>query len=208
MKKLTKIMTVSAILLSMAAAAGAETMNFYDVPEGAWFYQYVETAFNDGILNGKKENYFEPNSNMTLGEAAKIAASIHARQTGLEEEFQPTGEKWYDTYVDYCRLNGIIEDTMGFDWDKDATRAEMAYIFSRCDTVPYFINNVPFTDIPDVSEEMDFANEIQDLYNKGIVRGSNENYDFYPDSCIKRSEVAAIVARILDSSMRIELPKG
>ena len=92
--------------------------------------------------------------------------------------------------------------------NKNATRAQMAYLFSRCDTEPYYINEVPLTDIPDVDETTPFAYEILDLYNKGIAVGSNEYYAFYPDSEVKRSEAAALISRILCRDMRIELPKG
>ncbi|UKI36449.1 MAG: S-layer homology domain-containing protein [Clostridiales bacterium] len=119
-----------------------------------------------------------------------------------------TGENWYDVYVDYCYDNGIIEDYIVFDWDENATRAQMAYLFSRCDVNPYFINDVPITDIPDVYDTTPFAYEILDLYNKGVAVGSNEYMAFYPDSQVKRSEAAALISRILCYDMRIELPKG
>lgn len=84
----------------------------------------------------------------------------------------------------------------------------MAYLFSRCDLTDYYINEVPITDIPDVSSKTPYSHEILDLYNKGIAVGSDEYMTYYPDASVKRCEVAAIVARIMDNSMRIELPKG
>lgn len=84
----------------------------------------------------------------------------------------------------------------------------MAYLFSRCDTEPYYINEVPLTDIPDVDNSIPFAYEILDLYNKGIAVGSNEYYAYYPDAEVKRSEAAALISRILCWDMRIGLPKG
>ena len=95
-----------------------------------------------------------------------------------------------------------------FDWNANATRGQMAYLFSRCDTNPYYINDVPLTDIPDVYDTTPFAYEILDLYNKGIAVGSDEYMTFYPDSQVKRSEAAALISRILCYDMRIELPKG
>ena len=73
---------------------------------------------------------------------------------------------------------------------------------------PYFINDVPITDIPDVYDTTPFAYEILDLYNKGVAVGSDEYMTFYPDSQVKRSEAAALISRILCYDMRIELPKG
>lgn len=183
---------------------------FSDVSKDAWYHTYVRIAYDFGILNGKSETIFDPNAGLTCAEAAKIAAVIHNknRYDGEETEFNPTGENWYDVYVDYCYANAIMEDYIVFDWDKNATRAQMAYLFSRCNTEKNFINNVPLTDIPDVYDTTPYAYEILDLYNMGIAVGSDESMTYYPDSPVKRCEAAALVSRILFYDMRIELPKG
>ena len=183
---------------------------FSDVSQDAWYYAYVQTAYNFGIINGKSETIFDPNAGLTCAEAAKIAAVIHnqKRYDGEKAEFQMLGENWYDVYVQYCYANAILEDYIVFDWDANATRAQMAYLFSRCDMERCFINDVPLTDIPDVYDTTPHAYEILDLYNKGIAVGSDEHMTYYPDSQVKRSEAAALVSRILCHDMRIELPKG
>ena len=186
------------------------SLPFTDVSVDAWYYPYVQTAYSFGIINGKSETTFDPNAGLTCGEAAKIAAVIHSkkRYDGEEIDFTPTGSKWYDVYVNYCYDNAILEDYIVFEWDENATRAQMAYLFSRCDTEQIFINEVPLTDIPDVYDTTPFAYEILDLYNKGIAAGSDEHMTYYPDSQVKRSEAATLISRILCYDMRIELPKG
>ena len=188
----------------------AAPLPFADVSIDAWYYPYVQTAYEFGIITGKNETEFDPNAGLTCAEAAKIAAVIHNKSRYDEEEvdFAPTGSNWYDVYVNYCYDNAILEDYIVFDWNQKATRAQMAYLFSRCDTGSYFINDVPITDIPDVYDTTPFAYEILDLYNKGIAVGSDENMTYYPDSQVKRSEAAALISRILCYDMRIELPKG
>ena len=102
---------------------------------------------------------------------------------------------------------GIIEDYITFDWEKPITRGEMAYLFSRCDFYPYYINEVPLTDIPDVYDTTPYAYEILDLYDKGVATG-DVDFSFHPDANVKRSEAAAFISRIIGYEMRIELPKG
>ncbi len=186
------------------------SLPFADISPDAWYYSYVQTAYSFGIINGKNKREFDPDAGLTCAEAAKIAAVIHNKSQYEREEveFQMTGENWYDVYVDYCYANAILEDYIVFDWDANATRAQMAYLFSRCDVNPYFINDVPLTDIPDVYDTTPHAYEILDLYNKGIAVGSDEYMTYYPDSQVKRSEAAALISRILCYDMRIELPKG
>ena len=181
------------------------TVPFGDVSEESWYYPYVAFAYCSGIINGKSEDTFDPDGGMTCAEAVKIAASIHAYEEGAEIE--AFGFKWYDRYVKYCYDNGIIEDYVSFDWDSLITRAQMAYLFSRCDVYEYYLNEVPITDIPDVYDTTPFAYDILDLYDRGVAVGDND-MSFYPDNNIKRSEAAALVTRILAWDLRIELPKG
>lgn len=181
---------------------------FEDVSQDAWYYSYVATAYDFGILSGKTKSVFDPDAGLTCAEAAKMAACIYSYQTADEYQFEHRGENWYDVYVDYCYQKGIIEENVTFDWEQNATRAQMAYLFSRCDAKPYYINEIPLTDIPDVYDTTEFAYEILDLYCKGIAVGSNQFYAYYPDSDVKRSEAAAFVSRILRWDMRIALPKG
>lgn len=186
-----------------------ETDNsFEDVSPEKWYYTYVQTVNNSGIMVGKSATHFNPDDGMTLAEAATIAARIREEQYHEHISFDFIGNNWYDVYVDYCYRNGIIEEGVAFDWNMKATRAEMAYFFSRCDLSDYYINEVPLTDIPDVTEDTFYCYEILDLYNKGVAVGSDEYLTYYPSANVKRCEVAAIVARILDRNMRIELPKG
>lgn len=185
-----------------------EGLPFTDVPQDAWYYDYVMRAYLNKIINGKSETIFDPDAGMTCAEAAKIAASIHIIFNDAKLE-TPEGP-WYQQYVDYCYDNGIIGKSVVFDWEKNITRAEMAYIFSNCDPFADWyvdINDVPITDIPDVTGSTPYAYNILSLYNKGIAVG-DESMSFHPNDSIKRCEAAAIVSRIMDWKERIELPKG
>ena len=185
-----------------------EGLPFNDVAEDAWYYDYVMSAYLNNIINGKSETVFDPDASMTCAEAVKIAASIHLIFS--DSELDASDGPWYHQYVDYCYDNGIIEESVVFDWEKEITRAEMAYIFANCDPFDEWyadINDVPITDIPDVSANTPFAYQILVLYNKGIAVG-DESMSFHPNENIKRCEAAAIVSRIIDFNERIELPKG
>lgn len=183
---------------------------FEDVPEDAWYKQYVAIAYSFGILCGKSETVFDPNAQMTCAEAVKIAACIHEYQTA--KLINPNGddyEAWYEPYFNYCRSNGILEDYIHLEPNEKITRAQMAYLFSRCDAEPYTVNpDVPLTDIPDVHDTTAFAYEILELYRRGVAVGSDEYMTFFPDAQVKRSEAAAFISRILRTDMRIELPNG
>jgi len=83
---------------------------FTDVPQDAWYYDYVISAYANKIINGKSETIFDPDAGMTCAEAAKIAASIHLI-FNTAELGTPEGP-WYQQYVDYCYDNGIIKNLL------------------------------------------------------------------------------------------------
>jgi len=49
-----------------------DTPTFRDVPVGSAFYNYVETAYANGILSGYADNTFRPNVEATRGQVSKI----------------------------------------------------------------------------------------------------------------------------------------
>ncbi|MBQ6553882.1 MAG: S-layer homology domain-containing protein [Firmicutes bacterium] len=188
---------------------GAPDVNFTDVAKDMWYYEYINIAAQFGLLNGKGDGTFKPDDNITVAEAAKIAAC--AREYFDNTNILGTmsaGENWYDKYFIYCKNSGIIEPTVDLDPKKPATRAEVSYLFSRCGIDKYFINEVPITDIPDVDYSTPYFEEILDMFDLGAAVGSDANYTFHPNDNIKRSEAAAMIVRIICYDLRIELPKG
>lgn len=183
-------------------------MLFTDVPDEQWYHTSVSMAYSFGIIDGETDSVFDPDAGLTCAAAAKIAACVYAYKTGVQPDFSETGDHWYDTYVNFCYANGILESDVSFDWESYATRAQMAYLFARCNTEKTYINEVTVGELPDVDGSTPYADEIVDLYNKGIVGGNDDRLTFAPDSNIKRSETAALIARMLCYEMRIQLAKG
>lgn len=87
-----------------------------------------------------------------------------------------------------------------------ATRMEFAKIFAASvgEEALKAINDVG-NNIPDVPPELYGADAVYKLYNAGVLAGSNAYGDFKPASYITRVEVAAIISRIIDPSMRLEV---
>ena len=65
------------------------------------------------------------------------------------------------------------------------------------------INYIPDGIIPDVPMTHSQAEAIYKLYRAGIVQGTGKTHLCNPGAGIKRSEVAAILSRMMDSSQRI-----
>ena len=86
----------------------------------------------------------------------------------------------------------------------------MARTFSRKKKrLTTVINSVADNSIPDVKymSTVPFSPRIYDFYRAGILIG-DENAYFNPESNIRRSEVAAILARMFDASARKSITLG
>ena len=86
-----KIFTMLLCALMLAAGAGAafqkiNTYNgiFADVSDSAWYAENVKTAYELGFMNGKSENAFDPDGNVTVVEGITLASRLHASYFGKE----------------------------------------------------------------------------------------------------------------------------
>ena len=176
---------------------------FSDVKESDWFYNDVKTAHKNSLINGKSETEYFPDDNMTYAEAVKLACAIHQSNRDGKVTIPNGSTFWYSTYMDYALTNGIIEQDLSDKADEPISRKEYVYIFYKALPEEKFaeINSIAADSIPDV-EAGKYYHRIYTFYRAGILTGSDENGTFFPDSNIKRSEVAAILTRMTDADAR------
>ena len=180
---------------------------FSDVSPSDWYYDNVKAAYELGLMIGQGEN-FGVNSDVTVAETVTLAARLHAIYSGGNEIFAQ-GTPWYQVYVDYVTSKNLVS-LSDLDMTAPATRAQYANILgaSLPDEALESINNVADDAIPDVKMGDTYASAIYRLYRAGILTGNDSNGTFSPDSKIKRSEVAAIVTRMADTSLRRTITLG
>ena len=208
MRKAISLLLTLAMVLTMlpATALGgnfARTRTwsddlFTDVSRENWFYDTVKAAYELELMNGSTGGKFMPEGNITLAETLAVAARIHAGYHGGDGTFVQ-GDPWYQVYVDYALVNGLLTEIPD-DYGRAATRLEFAQILSRTlpDAELHAINRVDDGAIPDVADDA----AVYRLYRAGVLTGSDKRGAFLPDTSIARSEVAAIVARMAEPSLR------
>ena len=177
---------------------------FTDLKEGDWFYKDVMYAYGIGLINGKTATSFAPNDNLTYAEAVKLAACMYQLHMNGKVTLTNGSPQWYSSYVSYAKTNGIIGKD--YDWNAPATRAGYMEIFAKAlpnDALPA-INTVPDGKIPDVPMTHASAAAIYKLYRAGIVQGVDAARNCNPGANIKRSEVAAILTRMMDKTARVK----
>ena len=174
---------------------------FTDVPSNAWYAQDIIDVQELGIIQGKGNGLFDPEGTLTISQAITLAAKTRAHFNG---DTVPTvsGGTWYDGAVAYAKEQGIISGLEFANYDKAATRAEMAFLFAHAlpDSEYKPINNV--TELPDVNDNTKYSEEILKLYNAGILSGSDKYGTFETNNQITRAQATAILNRLVNADNR------
>ena len=206
-KKLLSVFLVLVLALGLTTTVFAVEIPFRDVPANAWYYQDVSNAYALELINGRDDTHFAPDADLTYAEAVKLAACMNQLyHLGFVEDMGGSSP-WYQDYVDYCSGRIIFKD---YPWNAPATRAGYVEIFAHAlpEEALYARNDIPGGCLPDVSENHPQAAEIYLLYRAGVLTGTDDSGTFHPDACIKRSEVAAILSRMMDENARQDVVLG
>ncbi len=168
---------------------------FRDVQK-KWIKDALKPSYELGLISGRSENTFDPNGPVTIAEAVSFACRLNEIYYGDDGKIDPLGSKWYDGAVIYAIDHGIIEAGEYSGYERNATRAELADLFSRAlpETELKAINQI--SKLPDVSASNPSYEPILTLYNAGILSGSDSYGSFYPDKEITRAETSVILTRM------------
>ena len=116
--------------------------HFTDVPPGSPFYDWIETAYNRGIVSGYADGTFRPGNNVTRAQLTKIIClaagwPLSDPPTPAYSDVPP-GSPFY-TYVMTAACNGIISGYADgtFRPNNNAVRAQVAKMVSRAVTGGY-----------------------------------------------------------------------
>lgn len=201
MKKITAAILSVALIFSLSVPAMAAATPFTDVPADAWYAQDIAQVQELGIIQGKGNDLFDPDGTLTVAQTITLAAKTRAYHN---DETIPVveGGSWYSGALAYAKAQGIISGNEFSNYDANATRGEMAYLFARAlpDTEYKAINSI--TELPDVNSSTKYSTEIFKLYCAGIVAGSDNYGTYEPDSQITRAQATAILNRVVHPENR------
>jgi len=209
-KNVAKVLFTAAILMLVPKAAAAmdnftETQRyssqFTDVLANDWYQPYVAASYQFGLLNGTDNTHFSPQNNMTNAQAVTLAARIHSTYNAKMITPIP-GANWAQPYVDYARSNNLADNAVLTNLNTSVSRLNFVRMMANSLPESEFDAINKISDIPDVAQGSDGADAVYRLYTAGIVTGSDKFGAFNPTSTINRAEVSAIIARMMDTSLR------
>ncbi len=114
-------------------------VKFTDIKEGAWYVQYVQYVFENGLMNGTSENSFEPDSTLTREMFAQILYSQAGKpKVTASNPFSDVEEgTWYRDAVVWAYSNGIVSGVVDtptekkFGVETPITREQLALMMYR-----------------------------------------------------------------------------
>lgn len=197
----------AALCLPAAAAESGRLLpslrsygGFADV-KGSWCEPYVSTVYEAGLMEGTSSTAFQPNETLSCQAAVVLAARLHSLLTGGDGTFAPSSP-WYLSAQQYL----LDEDTEVFSlpWfvyspEDLCTRADLAELLYAV-LAPLPDTLMPINTISAVPDSQDY--EVQALYEAGILTGTDRYGIFRGGETVTRGETAAILARVIDPSLR------
>ncbi|MCL2160088.1 MAG: S-layer homology domain-containing protein, partial [Oscillospiraceae bacterium] len=181
---------------------------FEDV-DNAWYEQNVAIVYECGLMLGYGNGFFGAQNTITVVEVITVAARVHSIYLSgfvvpMTSSLPPETAPWYAGIMEYAIANGIVkaDDFSEADYGRAATRAEMAYVFSKTLPPEEFPAQNIVNSIPDVPNTLKYAKEIHTMYKAGIISGVDEAGTFLPNNNITRAEAAAIISRVIFPDQR------
>lgn len=213
MKRMFTLFLALALSLSLAPAAFAFEASrtytpgqFKDVPADSWCSDNVKLVYENNIMGGFSSDNFGVKGTMTVAQAMVIACRIHAESHQKEIPTIENASVWYQPHMEYAKENGLWVSSDG-NYNRAVTRSEFVTILSiaTSDDDMKNINTVDSGAIPDVDSNASYAQHVYRFYRAGILTGNDAKGTFAPNNTITRGAAAAIISRIIDSSLRTSI---
>lgn len=184
-----------------------EGLPFTDVAEGAWYYDYVVIAYEDGLMVGVSDTEFAPNVAM---DRAMLVSLIYQLEGSPEVEGAASelfsdvaDDAWYASALVWASQNGLLEgfvDGETFGAEEAITReelAEMLYAYALYEGEAAVENaELAWADAADVSE--DAVDAVAYCTNEALMVGVSDT-EFDPDGSATRAMVATVLARLVNT---------
>lgn len=137
---ITRAEATTMIIRSLYIDLTTGKSTFNDVPAVAWFADYVETAYEMGLVNGIGESRFNPNSEISREQLATIVYNLYRKEFSTGETDKSLSEfddeenisSYAQEAVSFVANTKImIGSSNGFEPKRSITRQEMAVVLYR-----------------------------------------------------------------------------
>lgn len=162
--------------------------NFSDVNEGEWYNTAISTMAKLGIINGKGDGKFAPNTPITRAEFAVICARFDDSEYEISDNFKDVAGHWAEAEIHEAAAYGWIrgyEDNT-FKPNQLITRAEAMTMINRMvKRAPEFVHDMldSMTNWPDNSDVSAwYYIAVQEATNSHDHERKNDIYETWTES--------------------------
>ena len=171
-------------------------MPFTDVDSGAWYYNYVKYAWDNGLMVGTTDTTFEPNANMTRAMLAVVLYRMAGTPSvkGMSHPFTDVGDGYYAAdAITWAYNAGVTAGTSNTTFEPElAINREqivsMIYRFVKADKPS---GTLSFKDSADISS---WAVDAVLWASQNKVVSGYPDGTFLPQKNATRAEVTTIIA--------------
>ena len=168
---------------------------FYDVPNGAYFYEAVKWAVENGITTGVGNDLFAPEQPCTRAQIVTFlwrAAGSPEPKGAASGMTDVVSGSYYEKAVAWAIENGITTGTTTSTFSPDATctRAQAVTFLARAQNAKA-TGKTAFSDVPADSY---FADAVAWAQANGVTTGTSET-TFSPDSDCTRAQIVTFLYR-------------
>ncbi len=158
---------------------------FEDVNDGDWYNMAISTMARLGIVNGRFEDRFVPDANITRAEFTAICARFDNTEVEYEGNFKDIKGHWAEEYIKRASAYGWIEGYSDntFRPDQFITRAEAMTLINRVlNRIPRSAGDLLYNDMAKWSDNMDQSK----WFYIAVQEATNSNKYERPDSLYKK----------------------
>ena len=225
-KKIPALLLALSLLLTIPAQAVLEAGfsrqrsyagEFSDLKADSPFYDNVIALYEYGLANGKANGTFGLQDPLTVGQVVIFAGRIRGSyRTGNPEEaaaYRQEGAPEAQAHLRYLQAEGVLGAELDGILSQAASRAQVAHVLARVlpeEALPSVHSELVDAAyatgryIADVTGDTPYAQDILDLYRKGVCVGSDAAGTFLPGEPITRGAAAAMITRMVDPALRLQ----
>lgn len=181
------------------------TNPFPDVDASQWYYPYVMTAYNDGVVSGYEDGTFGPANCVTKPEVLKMASEAYYSDEEINEDLNVGGfpieisqSDWFFNYYNFAIPRNLAVFDVEFTFNQPiasqgATRGDVAetlWRFEALQTADALVYDSSTTSPREIFQEYTGIDEMLTFYFP--VQWYVEDEFFYETAAGETSEMATI----------------
>ncbi len=180
---------------------------FSDVAADKWYYQAVEYAKDNGIMNGYGDGTFGPEHVITREQAACALHNIMGDGTKVESQGMTdvADGQWYTDAVNWAVKNGVMDGygNKVFGVGDTLTREQFACVIAKA-VDEAADDDSAIKDMPDADKVSDWAVEgVAWAVENGVINGveTEDGHELQPQAAVTRAQMAAMMMNAIKGNI-------